>query len=141
MKTKTKPQCAFCQSTAGVRRTSAMGKSLNVCTTCAPGKPHKYRARRTIIDGIAFDSRREADTYVKLKALEQAGELTDLERQVRYDLHGKNGTKISFVKVDFAFKENGRPVVLEVKGVRTRAYVLRKKLFQDEYPEHEYREV
>ncbi|MDD3747626.1 MAG: DUF1064 domain-containing protein, partial [Anaerostipes sp.] len=41
----------------------------------------KYGARKTVIDGITFDSKREAKRYQELKLLEQAGEISYLELQ------------------------------------------------------------
>jgi len=44
----------------------------------------KYRNRKTVVDGITFDSKREAARWQELKLLERAGEITELERQVEY---------------------------------------------------------
>ena len=55
-------------------------------TTLAP-KPSKYRNVKTVIQGEKFDSKREADYWLFLKAREQAGEITDLKRQVRFPLY------------------------------------------------------
>ena len=46
----------------------------------------KYRNKKVEVDGILFDSKKEANRYMELKLLEKAGEITDLKRQVRYEL-------------------------------------------------------
>lgn len=47
---------------------------------------NKYNAKKTKIDGMVFDSRREANRYVKLREMERNGEISDLKRQVREEL-------------------------------------------------------
>ena len=46
----------------------------------------KYNSQKTEVDGIKFDSRKEARRYRELKLLEQAGEIEDLRMQVKYIL-------------------------------------------------------
>ena len=100
----------------------------------------KYNAHRTEIDGIVFDSKKEANRYCELKLLERAGEITDLRRQVRYEINqpyeiaGKKIRGIYYV-ADFAYydKELGEPIVEDVKGVRTDVYKIKKKLFESKY--------
>ena len=101
----------------------------------------KYRARRTEIDGIVFDSAKEARRYLDLKLLERCGEIRALELQVRYELLPKNGREraVHYVAV-FRYEENGKLVVEDVKGVRTREYILKRKMFKYRYPEIEFRE-
>jgi hypothetical protein len=52
-----------------------------------PKKPSKYRAKRTVVDGIAFHSKGEAFRWMELKLLERTGQLAKVERQVPYALH------------------------------------------------------
>lgn len=78
---------------------------------------NKYHARKTEIDGLVFDSRAEANRYLQLKLLERAGEITDLELQVRYDLR-VNEAKVCDYVADFRYRENGRVVVEDVKGYK-----------------------
>lgn len=87
----------------------------------------KYRNKPTVIDGLRFDSKAEAKRWQELKLLERAGEIKDLERQVRYPLI-VNNEKICDYVCDFQFKRNGRTVTEDVKGVRTDVYRLKKKL-------------
>lgn len=65
---------------------------LNAITRKAkvPAAPkNKYRAIKTIVDGIEFDSRKEAKRWQELKLLESTGKIAYLNRQVRYEVtHG-----------------------------------------------------
>ena len=44
----------------------------------------KYRSKRTVVDGITFDSKKEANRYCELKLLEKSGEIKNLELQKKY---------------------------------------------------------
>ena len=46
----------------------------------------KYGSRKTIVDGISFDSKKEASRYRELLLLERAGKIGNLRRQVKYVL-------------------------------------------------------
>lgn len=87
----------------------------------------KYRNKKTVIDGITFDSRREASRYGVLKIMQAAGLISGLRLQVPYVIT-VNGEKICKYVADFVYQENGREVVEDVKGVRTREYILKRKL-------------
>lgn len=97
----------------------------------------KYGNRKTVVDGIAFDSAREARRYEELRILERCGCITDLRRQVEYELipnqYEVNGKKKRLIErrvkyvADFVYEENGETVVEDVKGVRTKEYVLKRK--------------
>lgn len=98
----------------------------------------KYHARKTTVDGITFDSRKEADRYLVLKSMEKDGLIEDLRRQVRYelvpafDVDGRHYRPIYYV-ADFAYVEDGKEVVEDVKGMRTDVYKLKSKLFARRY--------
>lgn len=108
----------------------------------------KYHNRITMIDGIAFDSAKEARRYAQLKLFERAGEIRGLELQKEYELqpsfkkNGKTYRKISY-KADFSYFDvrTGKYIVEDVKGFRTPVYKLKKKLFEYVYPDKEIREV
>jgi Protein of unknown function (DUF1064) len=92
--------------------------------------PNKYRAIKTVVDGIRFDSKREARRWVELRLLERAGQISGLHHQIRFDLV-VNGVRIGRYTADFQYRENGELVVEDVKSPATkkaRDYVLRKKL-------------
>lgn len=98
----------------------------------------KYHAKKTVVDGIAFDSRREADRYLVLKVMEEGGAIEDLRRQVRYelvpafDVDGRHYRPVFYV-ADFVYVEDGKTVVEDVKGMRTDVYRLKSKLFARRY--------
>lgn len=100
----------------------------------------KYHARKTVVDGITFDSRREAKRYGELKLLERAGAIKGLRRQVRYelipafDVGGKHYRPTSYV-ADFVYTdcETGGEVVEDCKGYRTDVYRLKAKLFAHKF--------
>lgn len=105
----------------------------------------KYHNRKVTIDGITFDSKKEANRYCELKLLQQAGEISDLRLQVKYtlipaqrepDTIGKRGgikkgklieRECSYI-ADFVYQENGKTVVEDTKGVRTKEYIIKRKL-------------
>lgn len=92
---------------------------------------NKYGNKKTEIDGLQFDSQREADRWGVLKLMAVAGEIVDLDRQVRFDLK-VNGQKICAYIADFTYrKAAGSSLIVEdVKGVKTRDYVIKKKLLK-----------
>lgn len=98
----------------------------------------KYHACKTTVNGITFDSRKEAYRYLVLKGMEEDGLIENLRRQVRYelvpasDVDGKHYRPVYYV-ADFVYREDGREVVEDVKGVRTDVYRLKSKLFARRY--------
>lgn len=111
-------------------------------------KKSKYGAIKTEVDGITFDSRREAHRYKELKLLERAGAINSLELQKEFELQPsfhKNGKTYRAIKyvADFAYYdvETKEYVIEDSKGMRTDVYKLKKKLFEYRYPDFEIREV
>lgn len=100
----------------------------------------KYHSRKTTVDGITFDSAREAKRYQELKLLERAGAIRDLELQVRFelipsfDVDGKHYRPTCYI-ADFVYTDakTGKEVVEDVKGVRTDVYRLKAKMFAQRY--------
>lgn len=98
----------------------------------------KYHAKKTVVDGITFDSKREADRYLVLKSMEEDGTIENLRRQVRYelvpafDVDGKHYRPVFYV-ADFVYRENGHEVIEDVKGVVTDVYRLKRKLVAYRY--------
>lgn len=107
---------------------------------------NKFGARKTEIDGITFDSQREAQRYTELKWLEKAGKIQDLELQKKFVLQpkykkgGKTVREISYI-ADFVYSEDGRQIVEDCKGMKTEVYKLKKKIFEYKYPELSIRET
>lgn len=94
----------------------------------------KYHARKTEVDGIVFDSKREAARYQELRQMEQAGLIEDLQLQQRFELipkHGKN--RAVYYVADFVYLQSGHRIVEDCKGFRTDVYKLKKKLFEYRY--------
>lgn len=96
----------------------------------------KYRNKKTVLDGISFDSKAEAHRYAELRLLERAGEITELKRQVRFELVPKSayGRALYYV-ADFTYIEHGEQVVEDVKSTatKTRLYQLKKRLLGERY--------
>ena len=92
---------------------------------------NKYHAIKTEVDGIKFDSKKEAARYQELKILEMAGIISSLEIQKKFELK-VNGFKVCDYYADFFYydNENETRVVEDVKSkaTRTPVYRLKKKL-------------
>ena len=99
-------------------------------------KKNKYNARKTRICGRTFDSKREAEVYLELLADKQAGKVVRIAFQPSYTLlegftdnTGKRQKPITYTADFFVTYADGHAEVVEVKGMKTRDYMLRKKLF------------
>ena len=119
------------------------------------GNGSKYHAKKVMIDGEVFDSRKEADRWCELLLLEKAGQILGLKRQVRYllipeqrepDTQGPRGgirkgkviERAVYYVADFVYdvpdgNEGSHIVVEDSKGVRTPEYILKRKLMLDRY--------
>lgn len=102
----------------------------------------KYNSKKTIVDGIVFDSRKEAKRYTELKKLEEMGIIRDLSLQVQFELvpsftieiDGKKRKRRSIRYIaDFVYYEDDQKVIEDVKGRKTDIYKLKKKLFEYKY--------
>lgn len=95
----------------------------------------KYSNQKTVFDGITFDSKAEARRFCVLKALERAGEISDLQRQVAFVLAppvriGGRGRPAMKYIADFVYLQGGQQVVEDVKGVRTAVFILKRHLMK-----------
>ena len=96
----------------------------------------KYHSRKVTVDGITFDSVREARRYRELSLLQRAGEISDLRTQVKYTLipaqkKPSGGTERAVTyTADFVYTDNrtGRETVEDAKGMKTQQYIIRRKL-------------
>ena len=114
----------------------------------------KYKNKKVVIDGITFDSKKEAGRYKELKTLERAGIIQKLQRQVKYVLipaqyerkgevytKGKEKGKPKKGKLkerecayyaDFVYMQDGNTIVEDVKGYRNgqayNLFVIKRKL-------------
>lgn len=106
-----------------------------------PPKKHKYNATKAIVDGIQFDSKREAEFYCELKLRVRAGEVKSFDLQPEFILqegYVRNGRKIRPIvyRADFRIHYcDGRVEVVDTKGYRTKEYKLKKKLLLAKYPD------
>lgn len=109
-------------------------------------KENKYHAEKCEYNGEVFDSRKEMDRYIQLKLLERCGQVSNIRRQVKYELIpaqreedkiGKRGgvlkgnviEKSVVYRADFVYTDrNGDEIVEDVKGIRTKEYILKRKL-------------
>lgn len=96
---------------------------------------NKYKNKKVYVDGIRFDSKREANRYKELLLLEQAGEITDIELQKDFllippqKIGGKVVERAVKYKADFCYKDsNGKMIVEDVKGMKTKDYIIKRKL-------------
>lgn len=86
------------------------------------------------VNGITFDSRKEAKRYEELVLLERAGKVSNLETQVKFELipsqriDGKVVERAVTYKADFVYLENGKKVVEDTKGFKTPEYIIKRKL-------------
>jgi len=99
--------------------------------------PSKYRAQPVFVDGIRFDSKREAKRWQELKLLERAGEISDLERQVSIDLLGRDGPiltdsgkRVRRYVADFRYFDHklGAHVIEDAKGFPTAEYKIKRAI-------------
>lgn len=94
----------------------------------------KYKSRKVTVAGITFDSKKEANRYRELVLLERAGRLSNLQRQVKFELipsqrvNGKVVERACTYVADFVYLENGRKVVEDTKGFKTKDYIIKRKL-------------
>lgn len=94
---------------------------------------NKYKNNKVEIDGIVFDSQKEALRYRDLKLMERAGLIVDLQLQVPFVLYHKNqyGRDVKYV-ADFVYQEKGQMIVEDVKGYKTDVYKLKKRMMAEE---------
>ena len=106
---------------------------------------NKYHSKKVVVNGEKFDSRKEYRRFCELSLLLRAGAITELQRQVEFELIpaqrgpdtvGVRGglkrgklleQKCSYV-ADFVYKENGNTVVEDTKGFKTKDYIIKRKL-------------
>lgn len=116
---------------------------------------NKYGNRKTVVNGIEFDSRKEAVRYQELRLLERAGKISGLRLQEKFILipsqreastevyksgpqkgrrkPGKLLEKECSYIADFCYTENGEIVVEDTKGFRTEVYKIKRKLMLERY--------
>lgn len=93
----------------------------------------KFGNKKTLYDGIMFDSKKEAARYAELKLLERAEQIHSLELQTKFPIEIK-GKKCFTYKTDFTYiTVKGDFVIEDVKGFLTPMYKLKKKCVEAYY--------
>jgi hypothetical protein len=99
-------------------------------------KPAKYHNKKTEVNGIEFDSKAEADYYVYAMQLQAAGHITRLDLQPRFELMRaftdnelRRHRAIVYVADFYIEYKDGRRLVIDVKGVQTAEFKLKRKLY------------
>lgn len=109
-------------------------------------KMSKYHSKKVMYNGEVFDSKKEWRRYCDLLIMQRAGEISDLKRQVEFeliptqrepDIIGTRGgikkkgkvieLKCSYI-ADFTYMQDGKLVVEDTKGMKTRDYIIKRKL-------------
>ena len=113
-------------------------------------KSNKYGARKAVIDGEMFDSRKEARRWQELRLMERKGLISNLQRQVKFELipnqyeptgeyyvrgEKKGQPKQKLIErscvyvADFVYRDSdGKQIVEDTKGIRTKEYIIKRKL-------------
>lgn len=107
---------------------------------------NKYKSHKTNANGVIFDSKKEYDRYIELTLLSRSGAIKGLKRQVKFELipaqyepdiinprgkvkKGKLIERAVSYIADFVYTdENGKTVVEDTKGFRTKDYIIKRKL-------------
>lgn len=94
-------------------------------------KKSKYRNTKTEVDGIVFDSKKEANRYKELKLLMKAGHIGLFERQKRYELNEGGTHSLAYI-ADFVYFDvaTGKTIVEDTKGFKTKEYLKKKRLMK-----------
>lgn len=115
----------------------------------------KFGNKKSTVDGILFDSKKEADRYRELKLMERLGTIRDLQRQVAFELipaqherfarYSRNGRRLKdgirciekkcVYIADFVYEQDGKRVVEDVKSKATRTpeYIIKRKLMLERF--------
>ena len=100
---------------------------------------NKYNNKKTIVDGIKFDSEMESHYYIYLKQLKEIGEIVDFVLQPTYllqegfNLNGKRIRPITY-KADFkVIYKDGHEEVIDVKGKITEEFKIKRKMLLYRY--------
>ena len=102
---------------------------------------NKYNAKKTTVDGITFDSKKEAERFSELKLLLRAGKIKNLRLQQDFTLQeaytAPDGERVRAIRyaADFTYEENGEIIVEDVKSraTKTRVYEMKRKLLREKY--------
>lgn len=116
-------------------RKAGGGTSLSRRKSAPEAKRSKYGNQRLTFEGLSFDSKRELHRYVLLREMVRTGAISDLRRQVPFELapgvsiNGRRRPPLRYV-ADFVYRERGSAIdtIEDVKGVVTEAYRIKRHL-------------
>jgi len=129
--------CSFCNGTG-------MADSVNTCPHCKGTGivRNKFNNKKTIYNGIKYDSKREAEKAMELDMLKNGGEVLDWTPHPRYLLIprylNKDGKVVRpcYYIPDFWVKyKSGAEAVIDIKGFETPEFKLKAKMFNYRYRE------
>ena len=106
--------------------------------------PSKYKAKKIECDDGKFDSQGEYKRWLILKGMQDMGLISNLQRQVSYELIPQQKLREPRVRkgrshhyempvkyiADFVYEENGQTIVEDYKGMRLSDYVIKRKLMK-----------
>ena len=107
---------------------------------------NKYNNKKTVVDDITFDSKKEAERYCTLKVLQQMEIIKNLRRQVKIELIPKtprNGARYYIADFVYTDTATGKEIFEDVKSevtAKDKVYRLKKDLLLWRYPDLEFRE-
>lgn len=93
------------------------------------GNRSKYGAKKTNVDGITFDSKKEAEFYCDLKLQTMVGDIDGFCMQPIFILAPNLKYKADFI----IFNKNGTFRIVDTKGFKTKEYIAKKKVLEDKY--------
>ena len=102
---------------------------------------NKYGNKKTTAGGVTFDSKAEAMYYLGLLADKKKGFVKSIELQPKFELlpkFEKDGVKYSALKYVADFRvllTDGREQIVDVKGVETEVFKIKRKIFEYKYPD------
>lgn len=97
---------------------------------------HKYRAIATRTEDGYFPSKKELKRWNELKLLEKAGAISHLTRNTKettFPLLCFGGSRVCNYIADYVYREDGKRIAEDAKGVKTPVYKLKKKMFLAQY--------
>ena len=106
-----------------------LNQHLFEAPAAAAKKKSKYGSSKTEVNGIVFDSKKEANRYKELLILMKAGAIGLLELQVSYELNEGGSHSLKYI-ADFVYVDalTGQKIIEDAKGYRTKEYKKKKRL-------------
>lgn len=126
------------------RTTTQINANMTISEYRAITKKNKYHASKVEMDGVVYDSKKEAKRAAVLQQQAKFGIITNLQRQVAFELQpgytNNKGAKIRPITyvADFTYEQNGQKYIEDTKGWRTDIYKLKKKIVEYKYPEYTF---